>query len=251
MLASEILTEARYILSDTSKERWSDARLISLLNDGLVDLTCKVRPRIEHAYVELLNGVSTYYVPDVAEMLEIRHNDTPISFYSYEEMNQRYAKWEHETGQTPKAIVYNRRDIGEFRVYPIPEELSNNAIESNTPYGIITEFDVLDTMVQPIIEGLQGDLDGTDGPDFVKVIYSVRLPEVQIVDDEIDVDRTYKETLKHYIAGHAFRDNADTQNRAVGQEELQIYGISAREDAIKRSKDFTQNNYNTSYRGIE
>jgi hypothetical protein len=151
--AEKILLRARDTLADPDKERWTDDRLLRLVNEAQEDIAKQSRILKGRADVSMEIGVAEYPLPDDVWLItRATFDDCPIKFVSYDQMDELARKavvtddrynsgerynndyydyqavcWDTETGDTIDAIVYDRRDLSKLRVYPIPNEsLSQN-----------------------------------------------------------------------------------------------------------------------------
>tara|TARA_B110000211_G_scaffold234725_1_gene305884 strand:+ start:1148 stop:1882 length:735 start_codon:yes stop_codon:yes gene_type:complete len=216
MLASFILDASRFILSDQLKTRWSDARLIQLLNDGLKDVSMQTDFFVSEVLLTLLNNVTTYDISDRAVRISrIQYLEDNLPFISRTGMDRIHSNWETATGTVPTKIIYTEQSVGKFTVYPIVANSQNDNIVQTTQYGIITDISYSDT--QPII-ATTGVTAG-----YLRVFYSKKHIDITAITDTIDMNEFIVEPLSHFVAGKALRDNMDTQSRSVGQEELLNY----------------------------
>jgi hypothetical protein len=59
------------------------------------------------------------------------------------------------------------------------------------------------------------------------------------VDQTLEIDEVFDKAIKHYVIGMALRDDKDTQNRQVGNEELGFYAAEIGRATVSSSLDFT------------
>lgn len=176
----KIITRARDSLADPNAERWSDERLIRLASEAQQDIAKHTRILKGQVEIPIVIGQHTYTLPDdVYELTRVTYNDYKIPFVSYNTLDDvllkqisadRYEtdyrsffnridnltdKWQIETSGEIEAIVFDRRNLGEIRVFPIPDEgiagssytftaggyLSDRIYEANSPYGLWTGAD--------------------------------------------------------------------------------------------------------------
>ena len=79
----------------------------------------------------------------------------------------------------------------------------------------------------------EGTITNVTETDTKLTVYYIKKPNtITSVDDELEIDDTFDAALKYYIVGKALRDDMDTMNRTIGNEELQFY-IRELEEAIK------------------
>lgn len=240
MLASDILLKARYTLSDTSKDRWTDARLLSLLNDAIIDTAKNTTLFVENVlYVVNDLVVDIDLSTTVLKLIRAEYLDEPLPLYSFDEMDQKYGKsWQLETGDKVKAIVYDKQKNGLFKLYPVVSNAINDNIIYNSPYGIITAISYSD--IEPTLIGNYGDIGDIPPEGLIKFYYIRRHAKITALTDTLYIDELLDNPFAHYIAGMAFRDNQDTQNRALGTEELKLYYQMVDEYSIQKMEMFVR-----------
>lgn len=189
-----ILQQSRITLADKQKERWSDEDLISILSDGHQDL-CR-HSQILHGRVDLFLSVGEQYytLPDDVWMLtRVTYDDRVLPLISHPDLDDRTlarfnidyglditaSDWETITGE-PLAILYDRRNVNEIKVFPIPDESIleegyafkrplQNEYELSSVYGIVGDI------VGTIFEDTEGVLESIEdfdiNPDFGVTTY--------------------------------------------------------------------------------
>ena len=274
MLAKDVLKSARYILSDTSVSRWTDERLLALLNDGLADIAKTTILFIDTLWVPVINNVVDYDLSDkVIKIHRVEYMDEVIEQRTFEEMDSvpftnrlsksqsvsngnnfgdnlipRSTKWQQDKGTRPLAIIYNKQSQGQFKIYPIVENANNTNYIFNQLYGIITGISYSE--VQFITADLFGDLGALEQLSALKLYYTRKHPKITDINAEIEIDDLALEPLAHYIAGRALRDNADVQNRSMGNEELEFYKNSLSDYSIEKANNFGTRVHETEYRPL-
>lgn len=225
MKASEVIVKARYTLADPNGTRWSDTRLLSLLNDAIYDIALTTMVYNASGYIELQKNVALYNISNFASKLErVEHLNVPLLKKSFVEMDDTYgSSWQTKTSSTPQAIAYDLQRSGEFVLYPIPDFGSTSLVTSNSDFGIITHL-----THEEVNFDIVSDFGGIASPSYENYlkIYYTRLPkELTSTNDDFEpiIHRSMLNMLSHYITGSALRDNLDTQNRQIGNEELLLY----------------------------
>lgn len=246
ILASEILTNVRNTLSDVDKVRYTDARLLKFLNDAMNDIAKNSTLLIDTKFVIVSNNVVDYDLSTLMiKLLRVELNDEAVPFKSFEEMDAYGADWQLEKGNTVKAIVYSTQSAGNFKLYPVPENVVNDHISYSSAFGIMTAISYSDIL--PIIADSEGDLASYPDDAMLKLYYIRKHEKVDALTDELDIDENTSVAIEHYIAGFAFRDNHDSQNRALGAEELKIYASMMEQYSIQRFNSFTQSELIATY----
>lgn len=247
MLASDVIKNARYNLSDTSPQRWTDERLLSILNDGLKDIAKTTILFIDTIFVELVNEQTEYDLSDFAfKILRVEYEDKPLALTSHSELDKKHPLWQQAVGPKLKAYLIDKQREGCLKVYPKLTEGSQSNIDFGSNYGIITGITYSELELN--IEGTLGDLGEVEEDGFIKVFYVRKHPVVTDLTDTLYISDVAEEALGHYIAGRALRDNQDTQNRIMGNEEINLYRQQLSEYSIEKMKNFSAGQYTMPYR---
>ena len=154
-----ILINARDSLSDQSKQRWSDSRLLRVMNEAQKIIALKSGTLREQQDLVVGYGTPFYDLPsDCHRLLRVAYKGGVLPLLSYEQMDKRYGDdWETHTGSTIEAVVFDKNRRGQIRVYPIvtfDESSSNWSIvpsitysydpaQLNTIYGVAVDSDYL------------------------------------------------------------------------------------------------------------
>lgn len=246
MKAKDLLSDVRYSLSDTSKHRWSDARLLSLLTDGIKEIAKTTTLFVENIFVVVQDDVVDIDLRDKAtKIIRVEYLDEPLPLYTFEEMDAKNSRWQLETGSKVKAIVYNKQERARVKLYPIVTNALNDNITYSSPYGIVTEISYSDIL--PVLANSIGDIASIPNEAVLKFYYIRKHAKVVDIEQDLYIDELCEVPLKHYIIGMALRDNQDTQNRTIGNEELKLYEARLEEFSLEKSKNFNRARISTSY----
>jgi hypothetical protein len=125
---SDILVRVRDSLADPNKERWSDERLLRLVDEGQRVIAHRAKTLRKKTVIPLLINQAWHQLPSdchrVIRILGI--SDEPLPILTHEQMDNKYGVgWETDTGATPKAIVFDKTNTGVIKVYPIPSSVGN------------------------------------------------------------------------------------------------------------------------------
>jgi len=246
---SEIFTDARYKLADPDGKSWSNARLLSLLNNGIRNIVYNTELLKAETYVLLVEGQQKYDISDLAiKITRVDFESKSITFKTHADLDNLNIDWDLDTSSKIKHIIYDKSDRGVFKVYPRPEKLVTNVISS--PYGIITAIDtVYDiTYYGETLQDLPNDIvnNGT------MKIYYVKNPDKYTIDDlenEIILDDIWDDILVHWIVGTALKDDRDEQNRVIGADNLKEYTEKLSTAKAGAVSEFTASKGRTTYNG--
>lgn len=247
MKAKDILDNARYTLSDLAKDRWTDARLLALLNEGLTLINTKTTIFVETKIIVLTDLVADLDLSASAtKIVRAEYLDEKVPLKTMDEMDSEQGKaWMTKKGPKLEAIVYSKQKRGLYRLYPVPENAQNSNISYSSPYGIITEISYSD--IQPVMFDLYGDIEGIPDDALLKIFLVRKHSNITDVNEELNIDDIVTQPLTHFIAGRAFRDNQDTQHRALADEELKFFYSLINEFSIEKAENFARTNRATAY----
>lgn len=121
-----ILLKARETLADTKKERWSDERLIRLIDEAQKDLCRRAKVLRKTTEFIVFDGQHTYTMPDDFLLLDKASiNEVPIVLIGHQELDRSVDKWESKEGIVTHA-VFDKQLRGKIRLFPIPNYANGN-----------------------------------------------------------------------------------------------------------------------------
>ena len=248
-----ILSNARLTLADPNKERWDDQTLIAILNEAQIDFCQQTQMLHERINVPINAGDAYFDLPEDCWMLtRVLYNDSPLPLVSHKELDNLTmsrgvsnfgnsiagSNWETTTG-TPQAIVYDRRNMLQGKVYPIPKDsdvVENiyGVVSSNVSnlYGVTTAMEGFD--VEPIY-GVAVDL-----AVFLTCYYLKNPAEIADITTEIDIPSMYDIALKFYVVGQALMNDIDTAYQQKGAAQMAIYERHIQIAKSSSARDFTR-----------
>ena len=252
MDAASIITAARYQLSDTTgTPRWSDVRLLSILNECLVDLAVNTDLFNRVGYVALTNGATNFDISNVCFKLEdIEQAGRQLDILTTEELYKKRGDWRKLSSKYIEGIVIDNVP-GRFRIYPkyksdtgLPEDL----------YGIVTDTNDIVTLLtdEDQAEELYGITDADFSADnYLKIKYTAMPQNVLELTDELtsEISHLLKLPMTYYISGMAYRDNMDEQSVALGNQNIQYYNSYVGGLTVARSSNYNNILIDTSFIG--
>ena len=346
---SDILLRARDSLSDPKGQRWSDDRLLRLLDEAQKDIVRRAKLLRAKTTIYVIEGQHEYKLPDdVLAITRVLVDDHKVDFINHEELDEVNPTWEIEQGSI-KNIVIDRRNRHIIKTYRIPIDvvklstysfvnagyLEDITYLANSDYGILVDGEESDSFTStcPLDDACGVTVDGkllvdvydADGNYIVQVeydfdfqngdyglvgaitdlskdvgvrdstygfvsdltdfefisdygivtdiqdddmdienfnsevgtiteiteseskliVYYVKKPNtIASIYDELEIDSSFDAALKYYIVGKALRDDMDTMNRQVGNEELQFYTRELAEAVKDDMHDFVRTGKN-------
>lgn len=229
----KILKNARMVLADKDSERWTDEDLLSILDEGHKDL-CQHSQILKGRVVLPLSPGNPYFVlPENCWMLtRVTYDNEVLPFVTHTQMDGRkhpsfsgsrptidsVIDWETETGE-PEAIIYDRRNMNEARVYPIPEADETTEAFSSV-FGVVTAIDDPATSAPNQPMGVAVEEDGTPS---LKCYYLQKPEDIIDITDELATPMMFDTALKYYVIGNAFLMDIAEEYQAKGLQQLGFY----------------------------
>lgn len=246
VLAKDVINRARYTLSDKSRDRWTDERLLILLNDGMRDIAKRTTLFVETTFYKVQNNIVDIDLSSIStKIVRAEYLDEPLPIYSFEEMDTKKRNWQLDKGDKVKALVIDKQRNGLYKQYPIVENAFNDMIVFNSPYGMVTDITYSD--IAPVLIDNYGDIGTIPNEALIKFYYVRKHAKVYDINDVLHIDDLVEQPLASYIAGMALRDNQDAQNRGMANEELSLYSAMVENYSMEKMENFARTNRATSY----
>lgn len=250
---ADILTRARDSLADSGGTRHLDDRLIRLADDAQKDLAKRLKLLRGTTTIDMLNGVAEYDLDSKTYSITRAVKDgAPVNMTSHFNLDAEDASWEDAEGNEIKNIVLDKRAIHKIKVHPIPTDLDLfTEYTMSITYGIAaivedfgfaSDFGIVAAMVDESVDEIimrEGITDGNDmglvETDFGIVVdmydtfetvkfYRTYAPtDLVDINSLLEIDSQYDVAMKFYIVGHTLRDDNDSQNRILGNDNLTFY----------------------------
>ena len=239
MLVSSLISSVRYRVGDVPNTKFTDARIIELINEGLDDLARKVNINKGELVLPIVPFQRKLIIPDpdFIKLLRVRCNNLPVDVKSFSSIDTM-PSWEEEIGNQLKAVVYNLNNPRELTLYPLLDEPAytnyrqlNNFVSSDGLQGIAIDIPgVTRDNLDGIITGLRADdnlqiiyipdgmrPNGTltsmaDGFNLLDIKYTKRPKAVTKKEDDIDLNEMFKSALVYYISGMLLLDDTRVEN---------------------------------------
>lgn len=276
MSIPSILSLVRDRLADPNKQRWSDDRLLRLLDSAQKDFARQTECFKGTFSLPLLANKAVYTLPaDCWRIMRAHFYGVNLPLYSYERMDSLDTSWYTRTGPEVKAVVFDKRNETEIRFYPIMDEsvLDNvytfenetdvdyaggdlgvvTAIDDftfNSPYGAVTELFSVDIQHDEMNTAYGVVTDIAEANSNVDIIY-IRDPKtITSVTDTLEIGSRWEQAMENYVVGNCFLDDLDTQYQARGATALQLYDRELKVAKTAFARDSTRSTqYQTDYNG--
>lgn len=123
----EILTRARDTLSDPNAERYTDERLLRLVDDAQKTIALQANLLRKKANIPLIEGQAEYDLPSDCRLITrvLRDSETPLELIGHENADRLYGDaWETEVGEV-QSIIFDKLNNGIIKTYPIPGQIGS------------------------------------------------------------------------------------------------------------------------------
>ena len=170
---SKILVRVRDSLSDPNGDRWSDDRLLRLLDDAQRDIAIKAKLIRKFRTIPLVQGQALYDLhSEVYALQRVTYGSEVLPLKTRDYMDRHVdSDWETDTG-SPEYIIYDKTNLGQIQVYPIPDSslgggayeftagLSRewNGADFSSHYGVVADSGTLGDSFSSVF-GVTTDID--------------------------------------------------------------------------------------------
>lgn len=298
---TDIIKRARDPLADPDGQRWSDERLLRLVSEAQQDIAKQTQMLKAQSTIAMIPGQRTYLLPSnvwlitrasvngyvldlvTHEQLDFKAQKVAVSNYTETEYGNtigdfddfRDVSWETDTSANIEALIYDKRNLQEISVYPIPsDDIATNSYEFEAEditfvggelHGVVTAIDgytfnspfgVVTGLYEPVVEHENfisdfGVVTGINESEGVINVWYVYTPDNLVsLDDELVIPSMWDTAIKDYVVGQAFNDDYDTRFAEKSQRALAMY-----DRELNVSKEFERKNNvrsghrKTQYRG--
>lgn len=161
MTAYSLIEKARRRLGDIKSNRWTDQRLLDIVNEGQADICRNTGIYRKEAYVELANYETRYILPDdCLKIKRLEFRGVPIPVVSREDI---------DNGKSPSGLFLTIKDsisMGLIDIYPaittlthasltLQGEVADDTFSFNSLFGVVTDMDdpyILDSVYGAITD---------------------------------------------------------------------------------------------------
>lgn len=238
---SDILTRARDSLADPKKERWSDDRLLRLLDEAQKDFARQSQLLKGYTTIPIVPYTATYSLPeDCWRITRAHYAEQVLRLASHASMDAIDLGWYTETGSTVEALVFDLRNDSTIRCYPMPDDSvveqhytfspdTTGVVTALEGYTLSSDFGVVtgftdSTITTEQFNSLFGVLVDVQEAEGNIAIFYIRDPKsIRAETDDLELSPRWDVALRHYVVGHAFLDDLDTQYQARGATSLTLY----------------------------
>lgn len=249
--SQNIIDEARLTLADPDKTRWSDQRLLALLNTAQNEIATKCQLIKRTVILPVFKGQATYVLPDDIIWLERAYYDgKPLRMLDYKSVDN----FNRDREGVPSAIIFNKHPQNQVVLYPKPNTTSESLVKlPDEILGVATDLEELGVRIYDkygIITDLQADnleveVDSLYGG--ISEIYQILYPlevyyvaepkKIETLDEDPEIGPTCDKALKLYIVSAALFDDMDTQNRQSAAIYVQYYNDALADIKKHSSRD--------------
>jgi len=275
----KILARARLTLADPNKERWDDATLVDILEEAQIDFCQQTQMLHERINVPVFANNPYFALPDDCwQLTRVLYDNNVIPLVTHYELDSQgvanvvgVAKltttsnsWEEDTG-IPAAIIYDRANMLEGKVYPIPDErfrsdqdvgylgvaVSVEGAELPDVFGVVSDVEDSNAIDLDYTDlfGVVSNLSSEEIESYVKCYFLKNPATLESIDSELSIPSMYDIALKFYVCGQAFMNDIDTGYQQKGADQMRIYERHIKTAKRDSAKDFTRaSQFETYYR---
>ncbi len=263
MTIATFITKVRHTIGDSKATKYTDERLIDLINEGMTDIVKEANIFRSSTNILVENGITAYKLPDdVYFLTRVTQDDSVIPFYSYEEMDTKFGAWESDVeSDTISAVVYDQQNMNEVTTYPelngiggtyfkLPDGTSVSLEEGTQgPVTFVEGTGTDHTVVVDQDDANYGALVSISYDWFpIKIQYVKKPNTILTVGDDVELDDLHIPVLKYYVSGTVLFDDDRAENTQKGTVLLGKYKDLVKEMKNKSMRNFHRVNRSTSYR---
>jgi len=173
--AKDIVLKARLSLGDMEADRWSDDRLLDLVDEAQKDVCLNTHLYRKDAYIPLIVGQCIYDLPDDTLIVHrVQTLNQLLPFTTKDMMDSKSLQWRDERAELIELVMKDSIPMNKIEVYPVPDgSMFYIPTYKGIDLGVGTQVALLD------VEGVWSDMvyDGTRSnmPETLGVYTGTRL----------------------------------------------------------------------------
>ncbi len=260
MTVEALINSIRYKVGDIKKTKWTDGRIIELINEGLKDLASKVEVKKVETSLPILPYQRKLTIPDSSfiNLLRVKVDRVPLKIVPFDKLD-KILDWENKISDKITLAAYNKQNSGEITLYPLLDEASTDyeALANSTGvvvdipnvdrdylYGIITSLGTLPLITptnvyDPSTIDTTGTLTGIQDTFVIAdIIYSAVPDLVTTSTVNLDLSDNYVTTIVYYVSGMLLLDDTRAESVNKGTTFIQKYNSDLEVD-----RNLTLNSY--------
>jgi len=145
MVANDIVNKARMALGDEKAERWSENRLLDIVDEAQKDICLQANMYKKDEFIPLVTGQAEYELPE--DLLVVETTQTlaeRLPYRTKHDMDETVPQWRLDHAEFVTHIIKDSIALNKIRVYPIP---SGEMFYLPTYQGITTDANLRFEMV--------------------------------------------------------------------------------------------------------
>ena len=266
MTVDTLLIQVRNTIGDQKKTKYTDDRLLELVNEGMTDIVKETHIFRKTTDILVENGITEYILPDdVYFLTRVTQNTNVIPFYSFHEMDEKFGSWWEDVEiDCISAIVYDQQDMSNITIYPelngiggtyfkLPDGTSVEMESGDSgPITYINASSNTHTVAVERDDDNYGALVSIEYDWFPVTINYVKKPKefliADIATDSLELDNLHIPAIKYYVAGTVLFDDSKIENTQKGTVLLGKYKDLIKDMRSKSMRNFHRVNRNVQYR---
>lgn len=266
MTVQEFINKVRNRVGDANSNKYTDSRIIEIINEGLEDIGKKAYVRKKDLSIPVVPYQRKIVIndEDFIKLKRVRVANKEIAIKSFDYMDKNYGSWEEKIGSNLEVLIVDTQNPKELTLYPLLDEtkteyqsLNSSAsllidipnVESDTVYGLITSMEI-ENIVEPEnvynveeLAGYEPIISLSDAFIVIEVKYYATPVKVETTSDILDIDDSYTTTLLFYVAGLLLLDDNRTESVQRGQIFIQRYAGELQGDKVRNANSYQDVDY--------
>ena len=269
---SSIVERVRDSLGDENATRFTDARLLRILDEAQKVLCLETYILTNHINYNFILNSDTYTLPDdCIVVLRAEQAGKQIPQSTHEELDKLSPDWSSQEAEVPTNIVFDKSNYNNFSLYPIPTTSSQDdfilvtsgvvgALDYSGAYGVlsfVTGSDVVYNIPEDqfgVVTSITYDDGGalSVSSDFgfvttfderavdLKITYAKEPETIDSIYNDLEVHSIWDTAIKNYVLAIAFRDDRDMQNKELSNDYFNLFYSD-----VAKAKRMTEINHNS------
>lgn len=229
-----ILLKVSETIADPEFLRYSKPTVLRTINEAINNFSMLTKVIRRRYFVGIEKGMAEYKLRNYLHNIDrVQFMYQVLEVKTEEEMDEINLKWQEEVGEVPKYVIFDNLNQCNFRIYPKLVANTIDIVDYNSIYGCISDIELTDDTIFIPHKGC-----GNFNKAFL-IVYGAGVHKTvyeTTEDDDLEWGSIYDDAIIAYTAGQLYRMNADSLNRQLGAEQLQIYSGIVGETMKKEAK---------------
>ena len=123
MVASKVISSVRLSLGDVKAQRWSDDRLVNLVDEAQKDICLHTHMYRNYAYIPLIVSQYKYDLPeDFLILHRVQNGHVKIPLVTRNVLDEKSLSWRDAISDNVVSVLKDSLPMGQLEVYPKPSD---------------------------------------------------------------------------------------------------------------------------------